>query len=130
MEKKIVNPWEWQNARSYVQAVEVKQAESTLYCSGQAAINADGKSSDADMRTQLLQAIQNVEQVITEAGYEPKHIVRLNVFTTSVDELMTTGFDLLQNWVVKHGIKQATTVLEVKGLFETCSVELEATAVK
>ena len=130
MEKKIVNPWEWQNARSYVQAVEVKQAERTLYCSGQAAIDAAGKSSDADMRTQLLQAIQNVEQVITEAGYEPKHIVRLNVFTTSVDELMTTGFDLLQNWVVKHGIKQATTVLEVKGLFETCSVELEATAVK
>jgi 2-iminobutanoate/2-iminopropanoate deaminase len=56
MEKRIINPWQWQDARSYVQAVEVKQAESTLYVSGQTAINADGKSSNADMKTQLTQA--------------------------------------------------------------------------
>jgi len=37
MEKQVINPWQWQDKRSYVQAVEVKQAEGTLYCSGQAA---------------------------------------------------------------------------------------------
>ena len=37
MEKRIINPWQWQDQRSYVQAVEVKQAAGTLYCSGQAA---------------------------------------------------------------------------------------------
>lgn len=129
MEKKVINPWEWQNQRSYVQAVEVKHAESTLYISGQTAINADGESSNADMRPQLIQAIQNLEQVIREADYNPENIVRLNIYTTSTEELFAC-FDAIQAWIAKHGIKQATTVLEVKGLFETLKVELEATVVK
>ena len=129
MEKRIINPWKWQDDRSYVQAVEIKHAESTLYCSGQAAVNADGESSTADMRSQLIQAIQNLEQVINEAGYECKNIVRLNVLTTSSEELFTC-FDVFQNWITKHGIRQASTLFEVPGLFETLKVELEATVVK
>jgi len=58
MEIKTINPWKWQDQRNYVQAVEVKQVNGTLYCAGQTAINADGLSSDADMETQLAQAIQ------------------------------------------------------------------------
>lgn len=129
MEKRLVNPWQWQDERGYVQAVEVKQAAGTLYCSGQTATSADGQSSTADMKTQLIQALQNLEQVIGEAGYEPQNIVRLNIYTTSSAELLTC-FDVLQDWVAKHGMKQATTLLEVKSLFDTLTVELEATAVK
>jgi enamine deaminase RidA (YjgF/YER057c/UK114 family) len=129
VEKKIINPWEWQNQRSYVQAIEVKHAESTLYISGQTAINADGVSSNADMKSQLEIAIQNLEQVISKAGYHPENIVKLNIYTTSTEELLSC-FNVFQEWVAKHGIKQVTTVLEVKGLFETLKVELEATLVK
>jgi 2-iminobutanoate/2-iminopropanoate deaminase len=129
MEKKIINPWQWQDERSYVQAVEVKHAEGTLYCSGQAAVNADGQSSTGDMKTQLIQAIQNLEQVISEAGYECKNIVRLNILTTSSAELFTC-FSILQDWIAANGIKQATTLIEVKSLFETLKIELEATVVK
>jgi len=129
MEKRIINPWQWQDERSYVQAVEVKHVESTLYCSGQAAVHADGRSSTDDMKTQLILAIQNLEKVISEAGYECKDIVRLNILTTSSAELWTC-FDVLQDWIAKHGIKQATTLFEVKTLFETLKVELEATVVK
>jgi 2-iminobutanoate/2-iminopropanoate deaminase len=129
MEKRIINPWKWQDARNYVQAVEVKQVAGTLYCAGQAAVHADGTSSNADMKTQLLLAIQNLEQVITEAGYECKNIVRLNILTTSSAEFFTC-FDVLQNWIAQHGIKQATTLFEVPALFETLKVELEATVVK
>jgi 2-iminobutanoate/2-iminopropanoate deaminase len=118
MEKRIINPWKWQDARNYVQAVEVKQVAGTLYCAGQAAVHADGTSSNADMKTQLLLAIQNLEQVITEAGYECKNIVRLNILTTSSAEFFTC-FDVLQNWIAQHGIKQATTLFEVPALFET-----------
>lgn len=39
-------------------------------------------------------------------------------------------FPILQEWLVKHKIQQATTVLEVKGLFENLTVELEATVIK
>lgn len=129
VEKKIINPWEWQNQRSYVQAIEVKHAESTLYISGQTAINADGVSSNADMKSQLKIAIQNLEQVISKAGYHPENIAKLNIYTTSTEELLSC-FNVFQEWVAKHGIKQVSTVLEVKGLFETLKVELEATLVK
>jgi enamine deaminase RidA (YjgF/YER057c/UK114 family) len=124
MEKRIINPWRWQDQRSYVQAVEVKQAEGTLYVSGQTAINAEGKSSTGDMRSQLIQAIQNLEKVISEADYEYK-----NIYTTSSEEFFTC-FDIFQQWVAKHGIKQTTTLFEVKSLFETLKIELEATVVK
>ena len=129
MEKREINPWQWQDARSYVQAVEVKQAASTLYCAGQAAIDAAGHSSTADMKTQLVQALENVERVVREAGYEPKNIVRLNIYTTSTAELMAC-FAVFQEWVARHGLQQATTLLEVNSLFETLKVELEVTAVK
>lgn len=130
MEKQTVDPWKWGEYTNSVQAVDIKQAESTLYCSGQVAIDVNGQPSTADMRSQLIQTIQNLEQLINEAGYEPKNIVRLNIFTTSTTEFFTSCSDVFQDWIARHGIKQAMTLLEVKGLFATLTIELEATAVK
>ncbi|WKB80531.1 RidA family protein [Cellulophaga lytica] len=129
MKKQIINPWEWQNERSYVQAIEVTNAKGTLYVSGQTAINSNGKSSTDNMDVQLIMAIKNLEKVIKEAGYECKNIVRLNIFTTSSQELFSC-FNIFQNWIAKHNIQQASTLLEVKSLFETLKVELEATVVR
>lgn len=130
MKKRIINPWTWQDELSYVQAVEVKETEGTLYCAGQAAVHADGTSSNADMRTQLGLAIQNLETVISEAGYECQNIVRLTVYTTSSDEFIKNCFDIFRDFVAKHGMKQAVTLLQVVALNETLNVELEATVVK
>ncbi|WP_338812237.1 RidA family protein [Bernardetia sp. Wsw4-3y2] len=129
MQKRTINPWQWQNQRSYVQAVEVKNVESTLYISGQTAIDNNGISSAADMKSQIVHSLQNLEKVIYEAGYECKNIVRLNIYTTSSEDFFA-NFDIIQNWISKHEIEQASTVLEVKSLFETLTVELEATVVK
>ena len=129
MEKRIINPWQWQDQRSYVQAVEITQPAGTLYVSGQAAVLPDGQSSTADMKTQLELAIQNVETVIREAGYECRNIVRLTIYTTSSEELWP-HFPIFQEWIARHGIKQATTLMEVKSLFETLKIELEATVVR
>ena len=130
MEKRTVDPWKWGEYTNSVQAVEIKQPEGTLYCSGQVAIDANGQASSADMRTQLMQTIQNLEHLIGAAGYECKGIVRLNVFTTSTMEFFTTCSDVYQDFLTRHSIKQATTLLEVKGLFQTLTVELEATVVR
>ena len=129
MEKRIINPWKWQDGRNYVQAVEVTNYSGTLYVSGQTAINDEGESSQADMKTQLKLAISNLEKVVEEASYDCKNIVRLNVYTTSTEEFMS-HFNILQEWIKLHGIKQASTVLQVPSLYETLSVELEATVVK
>lgn len=129
MEKITSSPWKWQYDRSYHQAVEVKNVSGTLYCSGQAAIDSDGRSSDADMKSQLQQAIANLEEVIHTAGYACSGIVRLNIYTTSTKELWP-HFSILQEWLTSHQVTQAVTMLEVTGLFESLTVELEATVVK
>lgn len=130
MEKRSVNPWKWGEYTNSAQAVEVKNVESTLYCSGQVAIDLNGQPSTADMRTQLLLTINNLEELIQSAGYDCAGIVRLNVYATSVQDFFGTCIDVYQDFLHKHGIKQATTLLEVKGLFASLTVELEATVVR
>jgi len=58
-----------------------------------------------------------------------KNIVRLNIYTTDSAALFE-NFDVMQNWIQSNEIRQSSTVLEVKSLFETLKVELEATVVK
>jgi 2-iminobutanoate/2-iminopropanoate deaminase len=129
MEKRIINPWTWQNERNYVQAVEVKNFESTLYVSGQAAVNDDGTSSTEDMKSQLIHALQNLNTVISDAGYENKDIVRLTIYTTSTAELWP-HFSIFQEWTTKYGVQPSLSLMEVVSLFETLKVEFEATVVK
>ena len=130
MEKQTFDPWAWGKNTNSVQAVEVKNVTGTLYCSGQVAIDANGIPSQADMRSQLVQTIKNLEQLIDESGYECKNIVRLNVYTTSTTDFFTTCMDIYVPFLQKYGIQQATTLLEVNALFATLTVELEATVVK
>lgn len=129
MEKRIINPWTWQDARNYAQAVEVKNVQSTLYISGQTAIDDNGISSIDDMRTQIAKALENLKKVIVQADFEVKNIVRLSIYTTNHEEFFS-NFDVLQNWIIEYQVQQATTVMEVKTLFETLKVEFEATVVK
>ena len=129
MEKRIINPWTWQTERNYVQAVEVKNAQSTLYVSGQAAVNDDGTSSTEDMKSQMIHALKNLDTVINSAGYENNDIVRLTIYTTSTEELWP-HFSIFQEWTTKHGLQQSLTLMEVVSLFETLKVEFEATLAK
>jgi len=78
MQKTSFDPWAWGKNTNSVQAVEAKNVEGTLYCSGQVAIDENGVPSSADMRNQLVQTIANLEQLIDKSGYECKNIVRLN----------------------------------------------------
>lgn len=130
MEKRTIDPWVWGENTNSSQAVEVTNVTGTLYCSGQVAISADGIPSSEDMRSQLIQAVANLEQLITESGYACENIVRLNVYTTSTHEFFTSCMDVYVPFLQKYGIRQASTLLEVKGLFATLTIELEATVVK
>lgn len=130
MQKTTFDPWAWGKNTNSVQAVEIKQPEGTLYCSGQVAIDQNGVPSNGNMRSQLIQTIANLEQLISESGYECSGIVRLNVYTTSTQEFFKSCMDIYAPFIQKNRIQQATTFLEVNGLFATLSVELEATVVR
>jgi 2-iminobutanoate/2-iminopropanoate deaminase len=130
MQKTTFDPWIWGKNTNSVQAIEVKQPEGILYCSGQVAIDANGVPGSGNMRTQLIQTIENLEHLISESGYTCSGIVRLNVYTTSTADFFNTCMDVYVPFLQKYGIQQATTLLEVKGLFATLTIELEATVVK
>jgi enamine deaminase RidA (YjgF/YER057c/UK114 family) len=61
VERKIINPWKWQNRLGFVQAIEVTGGHRVLYCAGQVSVDADGKPVHADdIGAQLNRAIDNL----------------------------------------------------------------------
>ena len=64
MKHTTINPWTWQNAFGFSQAIDVTDAQRFLYCSGQTSVNADGAVLHAgDMRKQVVTAMANLEAV-------------------------------------------------------------------
>ena len=86
MDRRIINPWTWQDAIGFVQANEVRGVQRVLICAGQASVDADGSPTHpADMHAQLNQALDNLETVLKSADFQLSDVVRLNIFTTDVD---------------------------------------------
>src|ERR1700738_899956 len=89
IERRIVNPWTWQDAFGYVQGNEIAGARRGLICAGQLATDADGHLLfGGDMRGQIGQSIDNLETVLKAADMGLGDVVRLNFYTTDVDALM------------------------------------------
>lgn len=125
-----MNPWTWQDALGYAQAVEVNEATRTLYLAGQAAMDAEGRPSEADMAGQIAQTMDNVEAVLREAGYSFADVVRLNVYTTSVGECLAQ-FGGIVGRLAPHGCRPSSTLLGVTALaFPSLKVEIEVTAAR
>ena len=129
MERRIVNPWTWQDALGFVQANQVTGAERTLICSGQTSVDANGAPLHAgDMTAQIVQALENLETVLKEAGFELSDVVRLNYFTTDLDAFMEAA-GVGGRRLAEAGCRPASTLLGVDRLFHPdILIELEATA--
>jgi enamine deaminase RidA (YjgF/YER057c/UK114 family) len=130
MERRIINPWTWQDNFGFVQGHEVTAGQRTLYCAGQASTNADGQPVHAgDIVAQTQQALDNLETVLTAAGYDLSHVVRLNMYTTDVD-LFFTAFGGMVERLKAAGCKPSATLVGVTRLaFPELLIELESTAV-
>ena len=131
MERKIINPWTWQDQYGFVQANEVSGAGRTLICSGQTSIDAQGNLAHAgDMTAQLKLSFDNLETVLRQADFSLADVVRLTVYTTDVDALLEAWPTLVGR--LKAGECRASqTLLGVARLaFPELLVEIEATAMK
>jgi enamine deaminase RidA (YjgF/YER057c/UK114 family) len=129
MDRRVINPWTWQDAFGFVQANEVRGATRTLICSGQTSVDADGKPLHAgDMAAQITQALANLETVLADAGYTLADVVRLTYYTTDVDGFVAGGAEGLRR-LAETGCRPASTLLGVTRLFHPdILVEIEATA--
>jgi enamine deaminase RidA (YjgF/YER057c/UK114 family) len=90
-------------------------------------VDADGKPQHpGDMAAQLTLAIDNLEAILASAGMTLADVIRLNVYTTDVDEAIQR-FGILNERFGDN--RYATSVVGVAGLPAQFLVMLEATAV-
>jgi enamine deaminase RidA (YjgF/YER057c/UK114 family) len=127
MERKPINPWSWSTNLGFDQAQLIDGHRRQLVCSGQDAVDADGNPQHpGDMAAQLEFALDNLEAVVAAAGMTLADIVRLNVYTTDVEEYFK-HFTAVND---RFGdSRYATSVLGVAQLPAQLLVMLEATAV-
>ena len=70
MEKRIINPWNWQESQGWSWGIEVKNSTRTLYCSGQVSTDSQGNIiGSGDMRGQIDQCLDNLEKGETTFKY-------------------------------------------------------------
>jgi enamine deaminase RidA (YjgF/YER057c/UK114 family) len=90
MNRTSINPVSWSTNLGFDQAQLVEGQTRQLLCSGQDAVDADGNTQHpGDMAAQVELALDNLEAVLTAADMTLGNVVRLNVYTTDVDELAT-----------------------------------------
>ena len=128
--RRIINPWTWQDAFGFVQANDVGARGRTVFCAGQASVDADGAPAHAgDMAAQIRLSFDNLETVLEAAGGGLRDLVRLNYHATDVPALLATWGPLAER-LAAAGSRPASTLLGVQALaFPELMVELEATAV-
>jgi len=129
VELKAVNPWKWQDAFGFSQAIEFSGHSRVLTCAGQTSVDADGNAlHEGDMAAQLGKALDNVETVLKQAGMNLANVVHLNLYTTDVDACLQ-HYAVVAERLGKADCRPAITLLQVARLFEPqLMIEMEATA--
>lgn len=130
MTRADVSPWEWSKTFGFSQAVEVRGAERLLLCSGQTAIAEDGSPPvTSDMGEQVKKAFQNLATVLQAAGLASSDVVKVNYYTTDVEELLAVMGPLASEFFGDN--LPASTLLGVARLaFPQLKIEIEATAAR
>jgi enamine deaminase RidA (YjgF/YER057c/UK114 family) len=125
-----INPWPWSAQLGFDQAQLIAGNRRQLICSGQDSVDADGSPQHPDdIAAQLELALDNLELVLQGADMSVANIVRLNAYTTDVDELFRNWPNLVRRFE-NVGTRFVTSVLGVERLAAPqLAVLLEATAV-
>lgn len=124
-----VNPWTWQDAFGYSQAIHICGATEVLALAGQGPMSANGvPMHPGDMAAQLSLTLDNIEAVLGEAGFTLGDVVRLGVYTTDVD-LLLSHWGVAASRLAAARTRPGSTLLGVTRLaFPELLVEIEATA--
>jgi enamine deaminase RidA (YjgF/YER057c/UK114 family) len=126
MQRTSINPWSWSIQLGFDQAQLIESHQRLLVCSPQESMDADGNPQHpGDMAAQLELALDNLEAVVAAADMTLANIVRLNFYTTDVDELFKHFARVDDRF---GNSRYATTVLGVAHLPARFLIVLEATA--
>lgn len=130
MEKRIINPWTWQDKFGFVQGNEVTNANRTLFTAGIVSVDKDGNLLyQDDMEKQINQIFNNMEILLKQSNFQLSDVVRFIYYTTDIQAFIKAGA-VLDKHLKNGNCKPATSLIGVNSLFHPkCIVEIEAVVV-
>jgi enamine deaminase RidA (YjgF/YER057c/UK114 family) len=127
--KQILQPAHWARPKGYANGVAAQGT--SIHVAGMIGWDAQGVFHSDDLVAQVRQALQNVVEVLAEAGARPEHIVRMTWYLTDKREYAARAREIgavFRELIGDFGI--AMTAVQVAGLIEDrAQVEIEVTAV-
>ena len=125
----VILPPGWPRPRGYSNGVSANGR--MLFIAGMIGWDAQGVFHTDDFAGQVRQALQNVADVLREAGGKPENIVRMTWYVTDKREYIAAAKEIGQAFrEIIGSYNAAMTAVEVKALIEDrAKVEIEATAV-
>ena len=129
MNKQLLQPAHWARPKGYANGVAVSGRQ--VFVAGMIGWDAQNQFHTDDLVGQVRQALQNVVEVLAEAGAQPAHITRMTWYLTDKLEYGKRGREIgaaFRELIGDFGI--AMTAVQVVALIEDrAQVEIEVTAV-
>ena len=125
---KVILPAGWPRPKGYANGVVASGR--MLFIAGMVGWDAQGRFHSDDFVTQVKQALQNVSDVLREAGGVPENIVRMTWYVTDKREYLAAAKVIGTAFrEIIGAYNAAMTAVEVTALMEDrAKVEIEVTA--
>ena len=129
MSIRLLQPAHWARPKGYANGVAVRGTQ--VFVAGMIGWDAQGQFHSDELVPQVRQALQNVVEVLAEAGAKPEHIVRMTWYLTDKREYLARGREVGAVFRELIGsFNAAMSAVEVSALIEDrAKVEIEVTAV-
>ena len=116
MQRRVINPWNWQEDQGWTWGIEVTGPFRILHTAGQVPVGADGRLlHPGDVRGQTAAALDNLETVLTTAGHALGDVVCVDFYTTRPDEL-AGNWDVVSSRLLPAGCRAGGVLLGVDRL--------------
>jgi enamine deaminase RidA (YjgF/YER057c/UK114 family) len=125
----VLLPAGWPRPKGYSNGVTATGRH--VFIAGMIGWDGQGVFHSDDFAAQTRQALQNIVDVLREAGGRPEHIVRMTWYVTDKREYLSAGREIGQAFrEIIGAYNAAMTAVQVTALMEDrAKVEIEATAV-
>jgi len=129
MTRQLLQPTHWARPKGYANGVAVRGRQ--VFVAGMIGWDTQGQFHSDDLVAQVRQALQNIVEVLAEAGARPEHIVRMTWYLTDKREYLRRGKEIGAAFRETIGsFNAAMTAVQVVALIEDrAQVEIEVTAV-
>ena len=125
----VLQPPGWPRPKGYSNGVVARGRQ--VYVAGMIGWDAEGRFAGDDFASQARLALQNIVDVLKEAGGKPEHIVRMTWYVLDKREYLAAGREVGQAFrEIIGSYNAAMSAVEVSALMEDgAKIEIEATAV-